>query len=150
MTLCNIVELHQRCNCPEPITLFIEHDSSRFISKYNAIKNVLDEAEGKADAYTEAEGDDLDHEDGVADGEELDEYAEEHVGDEYEDGEVYEEDGETHAEGMEDRAADPAPAVDSQHVAETIDGEQTVQEKIEEGVDSLAAEENHGERQCCY
>lgn len=81
MTLYDLVELYHRCNCPEPLTLHIEHDSVRFFAKYTAIKRVLDDA--AADSSSEDDG------------------REGHEGDYDEDIEIYEGEGEGEGEGEE-------------------------------------------------
>lgn len=45
LSLADLVDLHQRCNCTEPMVIFLESEEGRFVTKFNAIQRILAAAE---------------------------------------------------------------------------------------------------------
>ncbi|KAJ9110627.1 hypothetical protein QFC19_001456 [Naganishia cerealis] len=132
VTLNDIIRLHTGCGCPQPVVFHLEHDSQRFIARYEAIRKIL------ADAREDGE----EEEDEVADDDEgetvyIDAYDEEGEDDES----AYEDYEQHHEEAEEDELAQDATTEEPVDTSKLNGGVQVVREVTEE---ILEYEEDEG------
>ncbi|KAJ9101259.1 hypothetical protein QFC21_003478 [Naganishia friedmannii] len=102
VTLNEIIHLHTGCGCPQPVVFHLEHDSQRFIVRYEAIRKIL------ADAREDAEEEEVvDDQDGEGETVYIDAYDEDDEDDEL----AYEDDADhEYHEEEEDELAQDTPA----------------------------------------
>lgn len=104
----DIIRLHTGCGCPQPVVFHLEHDSQRFIARYEAIRKIL------ADARENGEEEEvLDDEEGEGETVYIDAYDEDEEDDElaYEDHADHEHHEEEEDELAQDTTVEATPDV---------------------------------------